>query len=56
VAYDVSFPMLWREPPLRVARADRRLLIGGVAVLVVLGTFPFWGGALAARIAQGALA
>jgi hypothetical protein len=48
--------MLWREPPVRVARADRRLLIGGVAVLVVLGTFPFWGGALAKSIAQAALA
>jgi hypothetical protein len=48
--------MLWREPPVRVARADRRLLIGGVAVLVVLGTFPFWGGALARSIAQAALA
>jgi hypothetical protein len=48
--------MLWREPPIRVARTERRLLIGGVAVLLVLGTFPFWGGALAARAGQAALA
>jgi hypothetical protein len=51
--------MLWREPPIRVAETDRRLrrlLIGGLAVLVALGTFPFWGGALAARLGQDALA
>jgi hypothetical protein len=48
--------MLWREPPIRVARTERRLLIGGVAVLLVLGTFPFWGGALAARAGEAALA
>ena len=47
--------MLWREPPVRVAQADRRLLIGGVALLVLLATFPFWAGALAARFAEGAL-
>jgi hypothetical protein len=50
--------MLQGRPPARgrFERFDRRLWVVAAAVVVVLVSFPFWGGALGARLARDALA
>src|SRR4030095_7867905 len=50
--------MLLGQQPLRgvLRRVDPRIWVALAVAVVVLGSFPFWGGALGARVARSALA